>query len=145
YFKQQGIHTVMLTGDSKKTGEAIGRQLHLDEIKGNVMPEDKAAAIQSIKDEHAIVSMGGDRVNDAPALVRSDIGIAMSAGTDIAVDVSDAVLMKNDLTTISYIHQLSKKLKKIIIQNILFALLIVIILVSLNIIGDLSMTTAVIM
>nr|WIF89243.1 HAD-IC family P-type ATPase [Acholeplasma laidlawii] len=108
YFKTQNIHTVMITGDAKRTGEAIGRQLGIDEVKGNVLPEDKSKIITELKGLYGTTAMLGDGVNDAPALVAADIGIAMGEGTDIAIDVADAVLMKNDLNKFAYTHRVSK-------------------------------------
>src|SRR5690625_429498 len=144
YFNSEGIHTVMLTGDAKRTGEAIGRKLGLDEVRGNIMPEEKAAMITDLKKDYPVMAMVGDGVNDAPALVTADIGVAMGEGTDIAIDVADAVLMKNDLTRFSYTHKLAKKLRKIVWQNIFMALAIVVLLVILNITGNMNMTFAVI-
>src|SRR5690625_4969438 len=123
YFKEQNIHTVMITGDAIRTGEAISKQLGIDEVRGNVMPEEKADIITDLKKNYPVVAMLGDGVNDAPALVTSDVGVAMGEGTDIAIDVADAVLMKNDLTKFAYTHQLSKKLRSIVWQNIFIALL----------------------
>src|SRR5699024_9538331 len=98
YFKAENIHTIMLTVDAKQTGEAIGRQLEIDEVRGNVMPDEKASIITELKETYPVMAMVGDGVNDAPALVTADIGIAMGEGTDIAIDVADGVLMKNDLS-----------------------------------------------
>src|SRR5699024_8261499 len=144
YFKSEGIHTVMLTGDAKRTGEAIGRQLGIDEVRGNIMPEEKAAMITDLKQSYPVMAMVGDGVNDAPALVTADIGVAMGEGTDIAIDVADAVLMKNDLTRFAYTHRVAKRLRKIVWQNIFMALAIVVLLVILNMTGNMNMTFAVI-
>src|SRR5690625_1464844 len=144
YFKDENIHTVMLTGDAKRTGEAIGRQLEIDEVRGNVMPDEKAAIISTLKDTYPVMAMVGDGVNDAPALVTADIGVAMGEGTDIAIDVADAVLMKNDLSKFAYTHKLAKKLRKVVWQNIVFALAVVVLLVIFNLFGKMNMTLAVI-
>lgn len=144
YFKSRNIHTVMITGDAKRTGEAIGRQLGLDEVRGNVMPEEKATIISELKETYPTVAMLGDGVNDAPALVAADVGVAMGEGTDIAIDVADAVLMKNDLTKFSYTHKLAKKLRQIVIQNIFIALSVVLLLVIFNMTGKMNMTYAVV-
>ena len=144
YFKDENIHTVMLTGDAKRTGEAIGRQLEIDEVRGNVMPDEKAAIISTLKETYPVMAMVGDGVNDAPALVTADIGVAMGEGTDIAIDVADAVLMKNDLSKFAYTHKLAKKLRKVVWQNIVFALAVVVLLVIANMIGQMNMTLAVI-
>src|SRR5690625_3602781 len=143
YFKHQKIHTVMITGDAKRTGEAIGRQLEIDEVRGNVLPEEKAEIISELKDEYPVIAMLGDGVNDAPALVTADVGVAMGEGTDIAIDVADAVLMKNDLTRFAYTHKLAKKLRKIVWQNIFIALFVVLFLIVINIMGKVNMAVAV--
>src|SRR5690625_1017078 len=83
YFKAENIHTVMLTGDAKQTGEAISRQLEIDEVRGNVMPDEKASIITELKESYPVMAMVGDGVNDAPALVTADIGVAMGEGTEI--------------------------------------------------------------
>ncbi len=144
YFKDEHIHTVMLTGDAKRTGKAIGRQLNIDEVRGNIMPDEKAEIISELKETYPVMAMVGDGVNDAPALVTADIGIAMGEGTDIAIDVADVVLMKNDLSKFAYTHKLAKKLRKVVWQNIFIALAVVLMLVVLNTIGQMNITFAVI-
>lgn len=143
YFKNEGIHTVMITGDAEKTGKAIGKILELDEVRANVLPEDKSKIIGELKEDYKIVAMVGDGINDAPALVMADIGVAMGEGTDIAIDVADAVLMKNDLNRLAYTHKVSKRLRKIVWQNIVFSMLVVAFLVILNIMGNMNMSGAV--
>lgn len=144
YFKSKNIHTVMITGDAERTGEAIGWELGIDEVRGNVMPEEKATIITELKEKYPVVAMLGDGVNDAPALVTADVGVAMGQGTDIAIDVADAVLMRSDLTEFSYTHKLAKRLRKIVIQNIVIALSVVVLLVTFNMTGNMNMTYAVI-
>src|SRR5690625_5371414 len=106
------------------------------------MPDEKATIISELKETYPVIAMVGDGVNDAPALVTADIGVAMGEGTDIAIDVADAVLMKNDLSKFAYTHQLSKKLRKIVWQNIFLAMTIVLTLIILNMIGHMNMTYA---
>ena len=134
----------MITGDSYKTGKAISKNLKINEVKGDVLPEDKSKIISELKDIYQTVCMVGDGVNDAPALVKADIGVAMGEGTDIAIDVADCVLMKNDLSKLVYTHKVSKKLRKVVIENIIFALLVVIFLLVMNILGLMNMSYAVI-
>ncbi|MEG0327173.1 MAG: heavy metal translocating P-type ATPase [Erysipelothrix sp.] len=143
YFQENKIHTVMITGDAIRTGEAIGRQLGIDEVRGNVLPENKSEIVRELKQGYPVVAMVGDGVNDAPALVAADIGVAMGEGTDIAIDVADAVLMKNDLSKLAYTHKVSKKLRKVVIQNIIFAMLVVLFLVTINIFGLMTLSQAV--
>ncbi|MCC4311199.1 heavy metal translocating P-type ATPase [Carnobacterium maltaromaticum] len=144
YLKSQNIHTTMITGDSEVTGQAVGRQLGIDEVIGNVLPENKAQVIKDQQARYGTVAMLGDGVNDAPALVTADIGVAMGDGTDIAIDVADAVLMQNDLTKFSYAHKVSKRLERVVWQNIIFSMLIVAILVTLNVLGKMDITIGVI-
>lgn len=144
YFKKQGIHTTMITGDSEVTGQAIGQELGMDEVIGNVLPENKAAIIQDQQTRYGLVAMVGDGVNDAPALVKADIGIAMGQGTDIAMDVADAVLMKNKLKKLSYAHKVSNKLNRVVRQNIIFAMVVILILIVLNMMGKMSLPLGII-
>lgn len=135
YFKQHGIHTTLITGDSKLTGQAIAQQLGIDEVIANVLPEDKSRIIDEQKAKYGVTAMVGDGVNDAPALVNADVGIAMGEGTDVAVEVSDLVLMKNELSKLIRAHQLSAKMSRIIWQNIIFSMLVVAFLVVVSFLG----------
>lgn len=139
YLNAQGIHTIMITGDSEITGNAVGRQLGIERVIGNVLPENKSEIIEQLQKEFGIVAMIGDGVNDAPALVKADIGIAMGDGTDVAIDVADSVLMNNDLDNLSYAHKVSKRLDRVVMQNIIFSMGVVVFLVILNIMGQMSL------
>lgn len=145
YFKQAGLHTTMITGDAKLTGEAVGKQIGVDEVIANVMPEDKASIVQEQQQKYGSTAMLGDGINDAPALVTADVGVAMGDGTDVAMDVADLVLMKNDLSKLVYAHQLSKKMNRITWQNILFSMFVVLFLVTLNFLGKMDITIGVIL
>lgn len=144
YFKQQGIHTTLITGDSKMTGEAVARKLGIDEVIANVMPEDKSTLINEQKEKYGITAMVGDGVNDAPALVNADVGIAMGDGTDVAIEVSDLILMKNDLTKLVQSHQTAQKMNRVIWQNIIFSMSVVAFLVIATFLGLTDMTLSVI-
>lgn len=145
YFKGVGLHTTMITGDAKLTGEAVGKQIGVDEVIANVMPEDKASIVQEQQQKYGSTAMLGDGINDAPALVTADVGVAMGDGTDVAMDVADLVLMKNDLSKLVYAHQLSKKMNRITWQNILFSMFVVLFLVTLNFLGKMDITIGVIL
>lgn len=145
YFKEAGLHTTMITGDAKLTGEAVGKQIGVDEVAANVMPEDKAAIVKEQQAKYGSTAMLGDGINDAPALVTADVGIAMGDGTDVAMDVADLVLMKNDLSKLVYAHKLSKKMDKVTWQNIAFSMVVVLTLVTLNFLGKMDITIGVIM
>ena len=118
--KNMGIHVVMLTGDNEKTANAIGKQTGVDEVIAGVLPDGKEAVIRKLK-EKGKVAMVGDGINDAPALTRADIGIAIGAGTDIAIDAADVVLMKSKLSDVSAAIRLSKKTLTNIHQNLFYA------------------------
>lgn len=145
YFKEAGLHTTMITGDAKLTGEAVGKQIGVDEVVANVMPENKATIVKEQQKNYGSTAMLGDGINDATALVTADVGIAMGDGTDVAMDVADLVLMKNDLSKLVYAHKLSKKMDKITWQNIAFSMVVVLTLVTLNFLGKMDITIGVIM
>jgi ATPase, P-type (transporting), HAD superfamily, subfamily IC/heavy metal translocating P-type ATPase len=138
YLKAQKIQPVMITGDAEATGVAVAQTLGIEEVRANVLPENKAQIIQELQAKYGATVMVGDGVNDAPALVQADIGFAMGEGTDIAIDVADAVIMQNDLRRFSYAHQLSKKLTRIVWENITFSMFVVLLLTSLNFLGKMD-------
>ncbi|MGI6511515.1 MAG: heavy metal translocating P-type ATPase [Catenisphaera adipataccumulans] len=122
-FRQQGIHTVMLTGDNAKTARAMADRVGIDEVISDVLPADKEAKIRSLQEKGQFTAMVGDGINDAPALVRADIGIAIGQGTDIAMDSADVVLMKNDLTDVNTAIDLSRAVIRNVHQNLFWALI----------------------
>lgn len=144
YFKQLGIHTTLITGDSEMTGHAVGKQLGIDQVIANVMPEDKSKLITQQKTAYGLTAMVGDGVNDAPALVNADIGIAMGDGTDVAVDVSDLVLMKSDLSKLVKAHTIALKMNRVIWENIIFSMAVVAFLVVVSFLGLTNMAISVI-
>ena len=135
YFKSQKVHTTMITGDSRETAEMIGMKLGVQEVVANVLPEEKLEKIQAQKKRYGLTAMVGDGVNDAPALATADIGIAMGNGTDIAIETSDIVIMKNDLQKLVSAHKISKKLHRVILKNMIFAMSVVVMLLILNFFG----------
>ena len=118
---EKGVSVFMLTGDNSVTAEAIGRELKLDDVIAEVMPQDKEEKVREIKSKGVPVAMVGDGINDAPALARADVGIAIGAGTDIAIDAADIVLMKSDLVDVVNAIELSKRTIKNIKQNLFWA------------------------
>ena len=118
--ENMGIHVVMLTGDNEKTANAIGKQAGVDEVIAGVLPNEKEAVIRALK-EKGKVAMVGDGINDAPALTRADIGIAIGAGTDIAIDAADVVLMKSSLMDVPAAIRLSRATLKNIHENLFWA------------------------
>ena len=125
-----GIHVVMLTGDNERTANAIGIQAGVDEVIAGVLPDGKDAVIQSLK-KQGQVAMVGDGINDAPALTRADIGIAIGAGTDVAIDAADIVLIKSKLTDVAAAIRLSRATYKNILQNLFWALFYNVLLIPL--------------
>lgn len=119
--KSMGIDVVMLTGDNKKTAEAIRRQLNIDKVIAEVLPQDKEREVREIQESGKKVAMIGDGINDAPALARADVGIAIGAGTDVAIESADIVLMKSDLLDAVTSVQLSKATIKNIKENLFWA------------------------
>lgn len=118
--KKMGIKTVMLTGDNMRTAKAIGGACEVDEIISDVLPEDKEKAVRKYKRQGRVI-MVGDGINDAPALSASDVGIAIGAGTDIAIDAADVVLMKSNLSDAAAAIRLSRKVLKNIKENLFWA------------------------
>ena len=118
--KNMGIHVVMLTGDNERTARAIGGEAGVDEVIAGVLPDGKESVIRRLKEKGA-VAMVGDGINDAPALTRADIGIAIGAGTDVAIDAADIVLMKSRLTDVPAAIRLSRATLRNIHENLFWA------------------------
>ncbi|HJL27459.1 MAG TPA: heavy metal translocating P-type ATPase, partial [Polyangiaceae bacterium LLY-WYZ-15_(1-7)] len=119
--RDEGLRIVVLTGDAETTARAVARELGIDEVRANVLPEDKHAAVEALREEGATVAMAGDGVNDAPALARAHVGIAMGTGTDVAMESAGVTLVKGDLRGIVRARKLSKATMANIRQNLLFA------------------------
>ena len=119
--KRLGIKTVMLTGDQLLTANAIGKEVGVDEVYAGVLPEEKGNVISDLQNKGLVVAMVGDGINDAPALVLADVGIAIGAGTDVAMESADIILMKNDLLDVVNAIKLSKAVIRNIKQNLFWA------------------------
>ncbi|WP_446685373.1 heavy metal translocating P-type ATPase [Halalkalibacter kiskunsagensis] len=138
-FKKHGIYTVMLTGDHEKTASAIQKQTSVDHFVANCLPEEKVLEIKQLRNKYQSIAMVGDGINDAPALATANVGIAMGGGTDVAIETSDIVLMKNDLSKIVKAISLSKRMNRIVKQNIIFSIAVIFLLIISNFMGQISL------
>ena len=139
-----GVRSVMLTGDNPATAQTIAQQAGIDDARGNLLPEDKLTAIEDLQTRYGVTAMTGDGINDAPALARSDIGIAMgAAGTDTAMEAADVVIMNDDLRRIPELIRLSRRTRAVLWQNIVLALGIKSVFLVLTVLGSATMWMAV--
>lgn len=139
-----GIQTIMVTGDNENTGKHIAKQVGIKEVHANKMPDEKSSILDELKEKYGNIGMVGDGVNDAPALAKSSVGFAMGSGTDIAMETADVVLIKDDLTMIPYSIGLSKKMKRIVIANVLFAIAVIALLIIANLFQAINLPLGVI-
>ena len=145
--KRRGIRTVMLTGDAKAVGEAVGAKLGLDQVRAQLLPEDKVTELEKLldqKSEKGVLAYVGDGVNDAPVLSRADVGIAMGAlGSDAAIEAADVVLMDDDPAKLSVAMDIARKCMRIVRENIVFALAVKAAFLILGALGKTTMWSAV--
>ncbi|UCZ53060.1 cadmium-translocating P-type ATPase [Bacillus shivajii] len=143
-FEKLGIKTVMITGDQEETAAFIAKEAGLNDWISECLPEKKVTEVVKLKEKYGSVIMVGDGVNDAPALAKANIGIAMGSGTDIAIDTADFVLMKSELNKIRLSFQLSKRLNRIIKQNLVFSVSVILLLIIANFAQQLTLPLGVI-
>ncbi|MFZ3577981.1 heavy metal translocating P-type ATPase [Virgibacillus sp. DJP39] len=130
--KKHNIYTVMLTGDNETTARAIANEAGIDDFIAGCLPEEKVDHLKNLRRKYKQVAMVGDGINDAPALATANVGIAMGEGTDVALETADIVLMKNDLAKIAGAFNLSKKMNKVVKQNVVFSLSVITFLIITN-------------
>jgi Cu+-exporting ATPase len=119
--KKMGLKTAMITGDNKRTAQAVAKKLGLEKVLAEVLPQEKAEAVKRIQEKEGFVAMVGDGINDAPALAQADVGIALGSGTDVAIETGDIVLIKDDLREVVAAVELSKATMRKIKQNLFWA------------------------
>ena len=146
HLREEGVrHLVMLTGDDRRTAEAISARLDLDEVYAELLPDGKTEVLVRLREQHGPVAMVGDGVNDAPALAVADVGIALGAvGTDVALETADVVVMGEDLDQIGHALKLSRKARRIVRQNLVFSVSVMVGLVVLALAGKIGLTAGVI-
>lgn len=143
--RQMGIKVAMLTGDANSTARAIGWQAGVDEVYAELFPEQKVEIVKQLAAKYGKVAMVGDGVNDGPALAAASVGIAMgAAGTDVALETANVVLMADDISKVSYAIALGRRTKRVVKQNIAFALGVVLLLITGTFIGDVNLPSGVI-
>lgn len=142
--RENGIYTVMLTGDLDKTAQAIAKECGIDNYISECLPEDKVEQVKLLNKHFDNVAMVGDGINDAPALASANVGIAMGEGTDVALETADIVLMKNELPKIAEAISLSKKMNRIVKQNVIFSVCVIMLLIISNFLQFLSLPLGVV-
>lgn len=143
-FTDSGVHVQMVTGDNESIAKEVSQHVAIEHYYANCLPEDKIEFVQRDQQAGHVVGMIGDGINDAPALANADIGIAMGSGSSVAMESSDVVIVQNDLLKLFYSYDLSHRLNRIIRQNIIFAVGVIIALIVLNLIGWLDLPTGVV-
>lgn len=138
-------HLVMLTGDDEDTAHAVARELGIDDVRAELLPEDKSRVLEELRARYGPVAMVGDGVNDAPALAVADVGVALgAAGTDVALETADVVVMGEELGELAHAVELSRRARRIVRQNLAFAVSVMVVLVVLALAGKIGLTTGVI-
>ena len=142
--RQAGLRVIMATGDGETTARAVGQRLGIDEVYGEVKPADKLALVERLQKEGHVVAMAGDGINDAPALARADVGIAMgTAGSDIALETADVALMADDLTRLVTAITIGRRTRRVVTQNLILSLIILAALVPAALFGVIGLAAAV--
>ena len=141
--KQLNITPMMLTGDNEQTAKTIADDVGIEVYRAQCMPEDKVQALKEYKLQGKSTLMIGDGINDAPSLAIADIGVAMGDGTDVSLETADIVMMNNNLSHLPYLVTLTKKMKKIMNQNVVFSLSVIAVLLISNLFGFIELTEGV--
>lgn len=139
-----GVQTVMLTGDEKRTANYIAKELGIDDVRSNLLPQDKASIIKELQETYGSIAMVGDGINDAPALATADVGFALGSGTDVAMETADVVLIQDDLEQIPFSIGISNNVSRIVMQNIVFSISIIVLLIITNLMQIINLPLGVI-
>ncbi|RAN80595.1 heavy metal translocating P-type ATPase [Bacillus sp. SRB_331] len=139
-----GVEAIMITGDNEQTAKAIATESNIKEYYASCLPETKVETIKQLKEKYGTVAMVGDGINDAPALATASIGVAMGGGTDVALETADVVLMKNELSRLAQAIRLSKRMNRIVKQNVIFSLTVIAMLICSNFLQFLALPLGVI-
>lgn len=143
-FKDRGVEVVLLTGDNYEVAQKVAKELGIEHFHADLSPEDKIKFVQENQAKDLSVGMIGDGINDAPALAHAEIGIAMGSGSSIAMESSEVVIVQNDLNKLFDSYHLSHRLNRIILQNVIFSVAVIVALILLNIVGWLDLPTGVV-
>lgn len=143
-FIDSDVDVTLLTGDNENVTRLVAEEIELEHYHASLKPEDKIAFVRQAQDKNQVVGMIGDGINDAPALANADIGIAMGSGSSVAMESSDVIIVQNNLNKLYYSFELSHKLKNIILQNVIFSVGVIVILVILNLLGLLDLPSGVV-
>ena len=138
------VQTVMLTGDDARTANYIAKEIGIDDVRSNLLPQDKATIVKELQETYGSIAMVGDGINDAPALATADVGFALGSGTDVAMETADVVLIKDDLEQIPFSLSISKTTRRIVAQNIIFSISIIILLIISNLMQVINLPLGVI-
>lgn len=144
WLNKNNIATIMITGDNHETAQNIGGQMNITKIMSETLPDEKADIIRNLEEEFGTVIMIGDGINDAPALANASIGIAMGSGTDVAIEAADVILVQDDISSVQYAIDLSKRLRKVVMQNIIFSFSVIFILIVANFFDQITLPLGVI-
>lgn len=143
-FMDEDVNVTLLTGDNERVTQLVTEKIGLDNYYASLKPEDKIEFVHQAQTKDKVVGMIGDGINDAPALANADIGIAMGSGSSVAMESSDVIITQNNLNKLFYSFELSQRLNKIILQNVIFAVGVIVILILLNLLGILDLPSGVI-
>lgn len=144
YLHDNEIKVMMLTGDNQHTADAIANKTHIDYAKGNLYPQDKVNEVKALRTDKKIVAMIGDGINDSPALASADVGIAMGGGTDVTLETADVVFMNDKLSNLKHLVDISKRGQKIAMQNVIFSIAVILILILANVLQIVQLPLAVV-